>query len=92
MIDGGVRGIILYRESSTLYHAYERNCTYLPNEACATINVDISELFLIDPCCNSTFELITGYPTGGPAYFPLQKYRVLLDGSLLTITDEVIIN
>lgn len=86
---GGVRGIILYRVNSSTYRAYERNCSFRPNEACATVNVHSSGLFMIDPCCNSSFNFEDGLPTGGSAWRPLNKYRTQLDGSILTITDEV---
>ncbi|MEO1051329.1 MAG: hypothetical protein AAFX87_11940 [Bacteroidota bacterium] len=85
---GGVRGIILYRNSPSEYIAYERNCSYEPNEACATVNVDPSGLFMVDNCCGSTFNFADGNPLGGPAIFPLRRYRVILDGNFLTITDE----
>ena len=87
-IDGGVRGIILYRKSSLVYIAYERNCSFHPNEACATIEVHTSKLFLIDTCCGSSFDLDEGTPTGGPAWRPLRKYRTFLNRSELTITSE----
>jgi hypothetical protein len=87
-IDGGVRGIILYRKSSFVYIAYERNCSFHPNEACATVEVHSSNLFLIDTCCGSSFDLDEGSPTGGPAWRPLRKYRTFLSGSELTITSE----
>jgi nitrite reductase/ring-hydroxylating ferredoxin subunit len=89
-IDGGVRGIILYRASSTTYIAYERNCSFRPNEACATVNVHNSGLFMIDPCCNSSFNFSDGYPTGGPATRPLVRYRTQLSGLILTVSSEVI--
>jgi hypothetical protein len=88
--DGGVRGIILYHQAQFNYIAYERNCSYRPNEACATVDVDISTLFMHDPCCHSQFDFSTGMPTGGPAWRPLRKYETLLSGSDLTITDTVI--
>lgn len=85
----GVRGIILYRENASTYHAYERTCTYHPNDACATVNIHSSELSMFCPCCNSMFSFTTGFPTGGgPAQFPLRKYRLYLDRRVLTITDE----
>lgn len=86
----GIRGIIVYRSTATTYVAYERNCSFHPNEACATVNVDLSGLFLIDPCCNSTFDIAEGNPTGGPAWRPLRRYRTQLSGFTLTITDEII--
>ncbi len=89
-ISGGVRGIIIYRKNSTTYLAYERNCSYRPNEACATVDVHSSGLFMIDTCCNSSFGFDMGSPQGGPATRPLLQYRTQLLGSTLTITDEVI--
>jgi nitrite reductase/ring-hydroxylating ferredoxin subunit len=88
--DGGVRGIILYRQNSLTYFAYERNCSFHPADACATVDVDVSNLYMIDPCCSSTFSFSTGEPTGGIAWRPLRKYATSLDTNLLTITDEII--
>jgi hypothetical protein len=87
---GGVRGIILYRSNASQFFAFERNCSYRPNDACATVNVHVSGLFMTDPCCNSSFDFSNGNPTGGPAWRPLLQYRVSQVGSVLTITDEAI--
>jgi hypothetical protein len=87
--DGGVRGIILYRKNSTTYLAFERNCSYRPNDACATVEVHSSSLFMQDACCNSSFDF-DGKPTGGPAWRPLQQYQTSLAGSTLTITDQLV--
>lgn len=87
---GGVRGIIVYRNNTNQFFAFERNCSYRPNDACATVNVHASGLFMTDPCCNSSFDFSTGAPTGGPAWRPLLQYRVEQLGSVLTITDEVV--
>ena len=89
-VGGGVRGIIVYCKQPNEYMAYERNCTYHPNDACATVNIDASKLFLVDPCCGSTFDSTTGSPMGGIARRPLVQYRTTFDGTILTITDEVI--
>jgi len=87
--DSGVRGIILYRKNSTTYLAFERNCSYKPNDACATVDIHASTLFMQDACCGSSFSF-EGIPTGGPAWRPLQRYRTSLSGSTLTITDEIV--
>jgi len=89
-VAGGVRGIILYRLNSSTYIAYERNCSFRPNEACATVNVHTSGLFMVDPCCGSNFNFSDGNPTGGPAWRPLVRYRTQLNGLTLTISSEVI--
>ncbi len=85
----GVRGVILYRKSSTTYIAYERNCSYHPNDACATVNVHSSGLYMTDPCCGSSFSFTDGTPSGGLAWRPLRRYRTELIGSSLTITNEI---
>ena len=88
--DAGVRGIILYRQNASTYLAYERNCSYQPNSACATVEVHVSTLYMFCPCCSSNFDLGTGYPTAGPAWRPLNQYYTSLNGSTLTITDEIV--
>ena len=84
----GVRGIILYRQNSSTYYAFERNCTFQPNEAGSTVNVDQSGLFMRDTSCGSSFSFEEGVPTGGPARFPLRQYRIIQSGRTLTITSE----
>jgi nitrite reductase/ring-hydroxylating ferredoxin subunit len=88
--DIGVRGVIVYRVNATTYHTYERNCSYQPNEACATVNVHTSNLYMTDPCCNSTFDFATGNPTGGPAWRALRQYDTSFSGNEITITDIII--
>lgn len=84
----GVRGVIVYRQSTSTYLAFERNCSFRPNEACATVNVHASKLYMIDPCCNSSFSFDNGSPTGGVASRPLRQYSTGLVGTQLTITDD----
>ncbi|HEY0655291.1 MAG TPA: hypothetical protein VGD65_19290 [Chryseosolibacter sp.] len=90
--DAGVKGLIIYRKDASNYLVYERNCSYRPNEACATVNVHVSTLFMEDPCCGSVFDLATGNPTGGPAWRPLRRYYSAASGMNLTITDESLDN
>jgi len=87
--DIGVRGVILYRKSLSEVVAFERNCSFQPGDACATVEVHISTLFMQDYCCNSTFNF-DGVPTGGPAWRNLRQYYTRLNGSTLTITSEVV--
>jgi hypothetical protein len=87
--DGGVRGIILYRKNISMYLAFERNCTFQPGDACATVDIHSSTLFMQDTCCGSSFNF-DGIPTGGPAWRPLLQYQTSLSGNTLTITDNVI--
>jgi len=88
-IDGGLRGIIIFTNASVNeYVAFERNCSYQPNNACAQVEVAASGLSLHDQCCGSTFDIEFGNPSGGPATSPLRRYRTFLNGNVLTITDE----
>ncbi|MBX2961035.1 MAG: hypothetical protein KF687_00910 [Cyclobacteriaceae bacterium] len=87
--NAGVRGIILHKKNPFTYLAIERNCSFQPNQACATVEVHTSTLFLQDACCGSMFNW-DGVPTAGVAWRPLRQYKTSLNGTLLTITDEII--
>ena len=85
--DGGVKGVIVVRQSAGSYLAFERNCPYRPFDACALVNLDRnSRLFMRDSCCNSQFDL-RGQITGGPTPRPLKQYSTSLQGTLLNITN-----
>jgi len=89
-IDGGVRGILLHRLNSTTYVSYERNCSFQPNDACATVEMHVSNLYIFDACCNSSFNLSNGEPSSGPAWRPLRQYRTTLSGTDVIITDDIV--
>lgn len=84
-INGGVRGIIIYRKTLDQFIALDRNCTFDPSEECATVEVDASNIFATDPCCGSQFLLIDGQVTNAPAIFPLKQYDTNFDGNMLHI-------
>lgn len=85
-IDGGVRGLIIYREGPNTFKCFERACSYKPSNACARVSVDPSNFFMKDTCCKSFFDF-TGMPTAGPAFRPLRQYTVVQDGILLEISN-----
>lgn len=82
----GAKGILLYRVSSTNYLAFERCCTYKPQSQPCAVEVDASQLFIKDKCCNSFFKF-DGTPYSGPAYRPLQQYSTTVVGNILYITN-----
>ncbi|HEY9047952.1 MAG TPA: hypothetical protein VIN08_18720 [Ohtaekwangia sp.] len=88
-IKGGVRGIILHRVNATSYRAFERNCSYQPANACATVEIHASGLYMTDPCCGSNFDF-NGAPMGGAAWRPLQQYATTLTGSDLRISSDIV--
>ena len=85
----GVKGIILYRAGANEFRAFERNCSFTPNEACATVEVEGTGLRLVDPCCGSVFDF-DGEPISGPAWRPLRQYRAEMGGTEVVISDEII--
>lgn len=86
-LDGGQRGILLYRADNDVYYAFERACPHHPREACAKIEVHSSGLYMQDACCGSSFNF-NGQVTGGPARDPLARYETNLEGNILTIGSQ----
>ena len=81
----GVRGILVYRSSSTEFKTYDRNCTYQSTNPCATVFVDATNILAVDTCCHSKFSLFDGSVSQGPASFPLKAYNNTYDGNVLHI-------
>jgi len=84
-LNGGSRGIILYRASNTEFKAYERHCTYDSNNNCALVSVEASNISAKDDCCGSEFLLTDGSVIKNPASLPLKQYQTSFDGSVLRI-------
>ena len=85
--NGGVKGVIVVRQSAGTFLAFERNCPYQPYDVCALVSLDRnSKLFMRDSCCTSQFDL-KGQVTGGPAPLPLKQYSVSVQGNLLSISN-----
>jgi hypothetical protein len=85
-LQGGYKGILLVRQNAATYLAFERACSYDPTASCAKVEVDKSNLFLIDKCCGSQFNF-NGQVTSGPAVYGLKQYNTALTGSILYITN-----
>lgn len=84
-ISGGSKGIIVYRKSESEFAAYDRHCTYKPNNSCSKVSVDSSDIAAIDTCCTSRFLLTDGSVIEGPATYALKQYQTSYDGSVLRI-------
>ena len=84
-INGGSRGIIIYRASNDAFKAYDRHCTYDSSNSCALVSVDLSNITGFDDCCGSKFILTDGSVTQGPANLPLKQYQTSFDGNELRI-------
>jgi hypothetical protein len=84
---GGVKGIIIYRKNPTTYLAFEQNSPVNPSAACAIVEVDESQLFIIDHCSQAIFDF-EGNPSNGISRFPLKQYITILDNNWLYIRSE----
>lgn len=89
-VNGGSRGLILYRASIDQVNCYERHCPYDTENPCGKVSVDSTGLFLIDnDCygegCGSRFSLINGSVVDGVAIYPLKQYNTSFDGALIRV-------
>ena len=76
---GGSRGIVVYHRTYDEYVAFDRHCTWQPQETCGQVVIDSSTSVILNcPCCDSRFSLIDGSVLHGPATFPLLQYNAQL--------------
>ena len=73
-VNGGSRGIIVYRSSIDEFSAFDRHCTYQVEKGCK-VNVLDGTIAEDEECCHSQFEIITGTPISGEATRPLQYFK-----------------
>lgn len=84
-VSGGSRGIVVYRRSNDEFVAYDRHCTYQPDNSCGTVNVNSSQIMAVDSCCGSQFVLTDGSVAKAPATISLKAYQTSFDGNALHI-------
>ena len=84
-IEGGNKGIIVYRHSNYEYKIYDRNCSYEPNLECSYID-SVNSVIAFCGCCSSAFLLDqNGGAANSPAMLPLKQYNYSLNNTLLHI-------
>lgn len=85
----GIKGIIIYHKNNSEYLAFERTCSFRPENDCAVVqlNDELNPSYMIDSCCNSRFLLDDGTPFSGPALVPLKQYNTSFDGTYIYITN-----
>lgn len=78
-LSGGSRGIILYHRAYEEYVAFDRHCTYQPEQSCGQVSVDTATTVILNcACCASRFSIIDGSVLSGPAIRPLLQYNARL--------------
>ena len=84
-IEGGSKGIIVFNVDNENYLAYERHCPFDPENSCAKVSVDETNLYAVDTCCSSRYQLLDGIPIDGPGTIPLKAYNTSFDGNIIRI-------
>ena len=84
-VNGGYRGIVIYRMLPDQFTVFERCCPYDPEKTGARVVVDASGSTCTDSVCKSKFILYDGTTYGGPSPYPLMQYRYSYDGEALLI-------
>jgi hypothetical protein len=93
LLEGGHRGIFLVHNFDDEFYAIERTCTFDPDLDCGHIQVDTSNIQLrcgiyendtFKQCCQSLYGF-DGFVLQGPSRFPLKRYNVFRNGSLITV-------
>ena len=88
-INGGLGGIIVVRDLSDNFIAYDRSCTHEQNKDCFLLGESTTYDAIIEckNCCQSKFIIIDGSVTEGPANQALKRYNTYFDGNILHITN-----
>ena len=83
-VNGGIKGIIVYRQSYDVFVAFERQSPEDPENTCSSGLVPNADNFLQldDPCSNAKFSLYDGSPISGSEW-GLRQYQVVWNGSNL---------
>jgi hypothetical protein len=84
---GGYDGLLVYRKSQGEFMVYDRACPVHPGEAGTQIEVDSSNIILIDDVCSSQFLFSNGSTIGGPSVVPLTVYANTFDGTTLRVAN-----
>ena len=83
-VNGGIKGIIVYRQSYDVFVAFERQSPEDPENTCSSGLVPNADNFLQldDPCSEAKFSLYDGSPISGSEW-GLRQYQVVWNGSNL---------
>lgn len=82
-INGGLKGIIVYRKAQGVFYAIDRQST--TGRGCA-VKVDPTRQFVQDTCSNTQFDF-SGQLISGAPIANLRRYNVNYDGLRIQITN-----
>ena len=83
-VSGGIKGIVVYRQSTDIFVAWERMSPEDPDNVCSTpLTIDTTNfLQLNDACSGAKFSMYDGSPISGSDW-GLRKYQTEWNGSNL---------
>jgi len=82
--NGGVGGILIYRQNIDEFIAYDRASTFDPTPECS-VTVESDNIIIQDPCSESQYLITDGSVLQGPANQPLKRYNTIYNGNNLTV-------
>ena len=85
-IDGGYRGIVVYRRALTEFVAYDRACPFDPTASGAKLVLDSGLIITVDLNCGSKFSLFDGSILHGPSTRPMKPYNTNYDPGSNSVT------
>ncbi|HTA84159.1 MAG TPA: hypothetical protein VK783_14540 [Bacteroidia bacterium] len=80
-INGGYRGILLYRSTSTAIMAFDRACTYDLSNPNGIVTAQSSGATGLCIDCGSTYSLLNGDLLSGPSTMGIQSYPTTFNTS-----------
>ena len=82
-IEGGNKGIIIYKSGINVYEIYDRNCSFEPSLQCSYID-SINSSIAFCGCCTSAFLIDNnGVAVNSPALLPLKMYNWSLSNNMI---------
>jgi nitrite reductase/ring-hydroxylating ferredoxin subunit len=75
IVQGGYKGIIIYRRSLDEFVSFDLACPYDPRENGAILTIESGGVTLTDAHCGSKFNLFDGSVLNGPASRPMKAYN-----------------
>lgn len=83
-VTGGSQGIIVYRNTTEEFSAYDRHAPINIEEECQ-VQVNEDNIIIQDPCSNSRWLIIDGSLIEGPAIQSLESYNTVFVDPVLHV-------
>jgi hypothetical protein len=82
-VTGGYDGIIVYRQSTTTFLAFDRGCPYdCESNSKSIVAVQSNNIFATCPVCGTQYAVNSGTVSNkGPGTLALKQYNATFDGS-----------